>query len=154
MTRQGQPMAPLVSADINGMATTQLSAGVVHMKRRHTARAHRHDDTDVIVLLWKAGKAGALTLYGDRLDQEIWQQPHQALWIPRGVPHAAINPSRFVDIVAWEFRANPILGEDNQPLPDLEAVVDARMHTLTRRGRRLRMRHQRDELARHAQRAA
>lgn len=147
-------MASLVSADINGMGTTQLSAGLVRMKGRHTARAHRHDDTDVIVLLWKAGKAGALTLYGDRLDQEIWQQPHQALWIPRGVPHAAINPSRFVSVVAWEFRSNPILGEDNQLLPDLERVVDARRYALTRRGRRLRMRRQRDALAHHAQRAA
>jgi uncharacterized RmlC-like cupin family protein len=148
MTRQGQPMVPLVGADLNGMATAQLSAGVVHMKGRHTAHAHRHDDTDVIVLLWKAGRAGALTLYGDRLDQEIWQQPHQVLWIPRGVPHAAINPSRFTTIVAWEFRSRPVLGEDNQLLPDLEPIVSARRRALTRRGCRLRIRHQRDEPAR------
>lgn len=147
-------MVPLVSADINGMVTTQLSAGLVRMKGRHTARAHRHDDTDVIVLLWKAGKAGVLTLYGDGLDQEIWQQPHQALWIPRGVPHAAINPSRYVSVVAWEFRSNPILGEDNQLMPDLERVVNARRYVLTRRGRRARMRHLGDALARHVQRAA
>lgn len=147
-------MAPLVSANISGMGTTQLSAGLVRMKGRHTACAHRHEDTDVIVLLWKAGKAGALTLYGDRLDKEIWQQPHQALWIPRGVPHAAINPSRFVSVVAWEFRSNPILGEDNELLPDLERVVNARRYALTRRGRRARMRHLGDALARHAQRAA
>lgn len=133
MTRQGQPMVPLVSADIDETATTLLSAGVVHMAGAHNSRAHRHDDTDVIVLLWRAGRAGALTLYGDDLDQEIWQQPHQALWIPRGVPHAAVNPSRFRRIVAWEFRSNPVLGDDNAPMPTLQPIVDARRHALMRR---------------------
>jgi uncharacterized RmlC-like cupin family protein len=136
MTRQGQPMVPLVSADIDDTATTLLSAGVVHMKGRHVLRAHRHDDTDVIVLLWKSGKSGALTLYGDQLDHEIWQRPHEALWIPRGVPHAAVNPSRWRNIVAWEFRSNPILGDDNLPLETLQPIVAARRNTLTRIGLR------------------
>jgi uncharacterized RmlC-like cupin family protein len=133
MTRQGQPMVPLVSADLDDTATTLLSAGVVHMRRGHVSRAHRHDDTDVIVLLWKAGKAGALTLYGERLEHEIRQQPHQALWIPRGIPHAAVNPSRFTSVVAWEFRSNPVLGEDNHPLPTLQPIVETRRTVVAQR---------------------
>jgi uncharacterized RmlC-like cupin family protein len=132
MTRQGQPMVPLVSADLDGTATTLLSAGVVRMRRGHAAHAHCHDDTDVIVLLWKSGRAGALTLYGDRLEHEIWQRPGEALWIPRGVPHAAINPSRVRAIVAWEFRSNPVLGKDNQPREELEPIVTARRDILLR----------------------
>jgi uncharacterized RmlC-like cupin family protein len=131
-------MVPLVSADLDDMDTTLLSAGVVHMRRGHVSRAHRHDDTDVIVLLWKAGKAGALTLYGERLDHEIWQQPHQALWIPRGIPHAAVNPSRFTRVVAWEFRSNPVLNEDNHPLPTLQPIVEAHRAPTPRRATALR----------------
>lgn len=133
MSRQGQPIAPLVSADILGMATTMMSAGVVHMRRGHAARAHCHLETDVIVLVWRSGKAGALTLYGERLEHEIWQRPGQALWIPRGVPHAAVNPSRVKKIVAWEFRSSPVLGADNQPLEELEPIVTARRAALTER---------------------
>ncbi len=135
MSQQGQPMAPLVSADIMGMATTLLSAGVVHMRRGHAARAHCHLETDVIVLVWRSGKAGALTLYGEQLEHEIWQRPGEALWIPRGVPHAAVNPSRFKQIVAWEFRSSPVLSADNQRLEELEPIVTARRAALT--GRRL-----------------
>lgn len=131
MTRQGQMMASLVSADLDGTATTLLSAGVVRMKRGHNSRAHRHHDTDVIVLLWRSG---AVTLYGDRLEHEIWQRPGQALWIPRGVPHAALNLSRWRMVVAWEFRSNPILDEDNDPLEELEPIVAARRDTLLRQG--------------------
>lgn len=134
MTRQGQMMASLVSADLDGTATTLLSAGVVRMKRGHNSRAHCHHDTDVIVLLWRSGRSGAVTLYGDRLEHEIWQRPGQALWIPRGVPHAALNLSRWRMVVAWEFRSNPVLGEDNHPLEELEPIVAARRDTLLRQG--------------------
>lgn len=135
MSQQGQPMVPLVSADIMGMATTLLSTGVVHMQRGHAARAHCHLETDVIVLVWRSGRAGALTLYGEQLENEIWQRPGQALWIPRGVPHAALNPSRFRTIVAWEFRSSPVLGADNQLLEELEPIVTTRREALT--GRRM-----------------
>jgi uncharacterized RmlC-like cupin family protein len=130
MSQQGQPMAPVVSADIVGTATTLLSAGMVHMRRGHTARAHCHRETDVIVLVWSSGKAGALTLHGEQLENEIWQRPGEALWIPRGVPHVALNPSRFKPIVAWEFRSSPILSADNQLREELEPVVKARHDSL------------------------
>jgi uncharacterized RmlC-like cupin family protein len=134
MTRQGQMMASLVSADLDGTATTLLSAGVVRMKRGHASRAHCHHDTDVIVLLWRSGRSRAVCLYGDRLEHEIWQRPGHALWIPRGVPHAALNLSRWRMVVAWEFRSNPVLGEDNHPLEELEPIVAARRDTLMRQG--------------------
>lgn len=134
MTRQGQLMAPLVSADVDGTEATLLSAGVVRMKRGHASRAHCHHDTDVIVLLWRSGRSGAVTLYGDRLEHAIWQRPGQALWIPRGVPHAALNLSRWRMVVAWEFRSNPVLGEDNHPLEELEPIVAVRRDTLMRQG--------------------
>lgn len=123
MAKQGQPMIPLISADIRGMATTLLSAGVVYMDGDHASHAHLHTNTDVVVLLWHSGERGALTLYGERLEHEIWQLPQQALWIPRGVPHAAINPSRTERVVAFEFRSNPVLGDDNRLLPELDHVV-------------------------------
>lgn len=116
-------MVPLVSADIDDTATTLLSGGVVYMDGAHNARAHLHDDTDVIVLLWQSGEQGALTVYGEHLEHQVWQLPLQALWIPRGVPHAAINPSRTERIVAFEFRSNPVLGDDNRLLPELDHVV-------------------------------
>jgi uncharacterized RmlC-like cupin family protein len=135
MSRQGQPMVPLVSGDLDGTATTLLSAGVVHMQGGHASRAHCHDETDVIVLVWRSGRSGAITLYGEELEHEILQRPGEALWIPRGVPHCAVNPSRSKRIVAWEFRSNPILGVDNQLRAELEPIVTARRAVLT--GRRL-----------------
>lgn len=123
MTQQGQPMIPLLSADLRDTTTTLLSAGVVYMDGGHTSRAHLHAETDVVVLLWESGERGALTVYGEHLEHEIWQLPQQALWIPRGVPHAALNPSRTERIVAFEFRSNPVLGNDNLLLPELDQVV-------------------------------
>lgn len=123
MSKQGQPMIPLISADIRYMTTALLSAGVVYMDGRHKSRAHLHTETDVVVLLWQSGEQGALTVYGQHLEHEVWQRPQQALWIPRGVPHAAINPSLTERIMAFEFRSNPVLGDDNQLLPELDHVV-------------------------------
>ena len=72
-------MITLVSADIDGTKKTQLSAGAVHMGPQHCSLAHSHPETDVIVLLLDSGPDGTLTLFGDQLQNEIWQQPLQVL---------------------------------------------------------------------------
>lgn len=123
-------MIPLFSADIDATSATRLSAGAVYMRPGHSALAHSHRKTDVIVLLLDSGPDGALTLFGDQLENEIWQQPFQALWIPRGVKHAAINPSASTSVIAVEFRSNPLLGDDNEREPALDWVVQARLQEL------------------------
>lgn len=123
-------MVSLISADIDTTKETQLSAGAVYMGPEHSSLAHSHPETDVIVLLLDSGPDGALTLFGDQLENEIWQQPLQVLWIPRGVKHAALNPSSSRSVIAAEFRSNPLLGGDNKREPTLDRVVQARLQAL------------------------
>src|SRR5688572_27383930 len=42
MSLQGQPMVPLVSADVEDTQSALASAGVVQMRPVHAARSHRH----------------------------------------------------------------------------------------------------------------
>jgi len=123
MSRQGQPLTPVITADV--AATDALSSAQVWMPPHHTSFAHVHHHTGVSVLVMQGR---AITLWWDE-DGEMHELPQfagQHLFIPHGVPHAAINPHP-VPVVAAEFRSNPVFNADNELLPALDAVVAARM---------------------------
>lgn len=123
MSRQGQPLTPVITSDV---ASTQgLSSAQVWMPPHHTSFAHVHYHTGVGVLVLQGR---AITLWWDE-DGEMHELPQvagQHLYIPHGVPHAAINPHP-VPVVAAEFRSNPVFNADNELLPGLEPEVAARM---------------------------
>lgn len=123
MSRQGQPLTPLISSDV--APTHGLSSAQVWMPPHHTSFAHVHRDTGVGVLVLQGR---AITLWWDAKGEmhELPQSAGQHLYIPNGVPHAAINPHT-VPVVAAEFRSNPVFNADNELLPDLDPVVSARM---------------------------
>lgn len=118
---QGQHLNPVISRP--AVATDGISSTEVWMPPGHAARAHVHHDTDVIVLV-RDGRA--ITIWWDHHGQphELPHHPGQHLHIPRGVPHAAINPGNR-PIIATEFRSNSHFDADNHLLPDLDHTVTA-----------------------------
>lgn len=123
MSRQGQPLTPVITSDV--AATDGLSSAQVWMPPHHSSFAHVHHHTGVSVLVMQGR---AITLWWDE-DGEMHELPQAAgqhLFIPHGVPHAAINPHP-VPVVAAEFRSNPVFNSDNELLPALDVVVAARM---------------------------
>lgn len=126
MSRQGQPLTPVITSDV--AATDGLSSAQVWMPPHHTSFAHVHHHTGVGVLVLQGR---AITLWWDSHGEmhELPQMAGQHLFIPHGVPHAAINPHN-VPVVAAEFRSNPVFNSDNELLPDLDASVAARMATV------------------------
>jgi uncharacterized RmlC-like cupin family protein len=123
MSRQGQPLTPVITSEV--ASTHGLSSAQVWMPPHHTSFAHVHRHTGVGVLVLQGR---AITLWWDE-DGEMHELPQvagQHLFIPHGVPHAAINPHP-VPVVAAEFRSNPVFNADNELLPGLEPEVAARM---------------------------
>jgi len=126
MSRQGQPLTPVITSDV--ASTEGLSSAQVWMPPHHTSFAHVHHHTGVGVLVMQ-GKAITLWWDEDGRMHELPQVAGQHLFIPHGVPHAAINPHE-VPVVAAEFRSNPVFNADNQLLPALDDAVAARMATV------------------------
>lgn len=129
MSRQGQPLAPVITADV--APTDGLSSAQVWMPPRHVSLAHVHHHTGVGVLVLQ-GKAITLWWDEDDLMHELSQDAGQHLFIPHGVPHAAVNPHG-VPVVAAEFRDNPVFNADNELLPDYDAEVARRMAVILAR---------------------
>lgn len=123
MSHQGQPLVPVITS--GAAATLGLSSAQVWMPPWHTSRAHLHHHTGVGVVVLQGA---AVTLWWDKhgVRHELPQQAGQHLFIPAGVPHAAINPHD-VPVVAAEFRDNPVFSADNELLPELEDQVVARL---------------------------
>jgi len=125
-SRQGQPLVPVITSEV--APTFGLSSAQVWMPPQHTSFAHVHHHTGVGVLVLQGR---AVTLWWDEHGEmhELPQVAGQHLFIPYGVPHAAINPHT-VPAVAAEFRSNPVFNADNDLLPDLDEQVAARLATV------------------------
>lgn len=126
MSGQGHPMTPLITSDRVG--TADLSTAEVRMQPRRAARAHVHLHTGVAVVLL-VGQAVTVWWDDDGTMHEIMQLPFQHLYIPAGVPHAALNPFS-QPLVAAVARANVDCLADNELLPNLDADIAARMSAL------------------------
>ena len=123
MSRQGQPLTPVITSDV--ASTDGLSSAQVWMPPHHTSFAHVHHHTGVGVLVLQ-GRAITLWWDDDGEMHELPQVAGQHLFIPHGIPHAAINPHT-VPVVAAEFRSNPVFNADNELLPNLDPTVAAKL---------------------------
>jgi uncharacterized RmlC-like cupin family protein len=123
MSHQGQPLTPVITAPY--APTGSISSADVWMAPGHAAYAHVHFETDIIVMV---RDGHAITLWWDEQGEihELPQGPGQHLFIPHGVPHAAINVGSR-PVTASEFRSNPVFNADNHRLPELEQAVTLRM---------------------------
>ena len=128
---QDQPMQELVHALADGHPATRcegspISAGAVSMPPRHAARAHQHDTTWIYVVVLRAGRAGVVTRYGHALEHEFVHRAGDILVMPPGVPHAAINLSRWRSVYAIELRVSESVHRDNHLLTQLQHLADQR----------------------------
>jgi uncharacterized RmlC-like cupin family protein len=119
MSPQGQAMTPGFSQ----IEQAKISCGVVYMPPGGVANAHMHKDTDIIVYVIEAGPKGAVTLWGDNLENMIVQHAGEQLYMPAGIPHVAINPSNNDHIRACEYRSSGDLMADNILMPELQDIV-------------------------------
>lgn len=119
MSPQGQRMTP----GFTDLENAKISMGVVYMPASGVANAHKHENTDIIVFVVEAGPEGAITLWGENLENVVVQHVGEQLYMPAGVPHVAINPSDTHHIRACEYRSSGRLMEDNVLLPDLQDIV-------------------------------
>jgi uncharacterized RmlC-like cupin family protein len=119
MSPQGQAMTP----GFTDIENAKISMGVVYMPPSGIANAHMHNDTDIIVFVLEAGPEGAITLWGENLENFIVQHVGQQLYMPAGVPHVAINPSDTHHIRACEYRSSGRLMADNMLRPDLQDIA-------------------------------
>lgn len=134
ITPQGHRLRPLVDGRPDGRTPGMgICLGGLDVPPAFIAAAHRHDHTDVIVLVLACGAEGALTLYGPQLEYEAWQRPtddvpvsEQVLTIPRGWPHTVINLSLTEPIRALEARSNRTVVDDNPVLPGLQQIANER----------------------------
>jgi uncharacterized RmlC-like cupin family protein len=119
MSPQGQAITPIFTDVDNG----KISLGMVYMPPGGIANVHKHENTDIIVFVTEAGPNGAITLWGNNLENVIVQYIGQQLYMPAGIPHVAINPSDVHHIRAYEYRSSGKLMQDNVLLPDLQEVA-------------------------------
>jgi len=123
MSRQGQPLTPVVTAGT--VLANALSSAEVRMPPLHTSKAHVHHDTDIVLII-TTGHATTLWWDQDGILHHLPQHAGQHLFLPRHIPHAAINPGR-VQTIGVEIRSNPNFSADNELLPHLDPQVTATM---------------------------
>lgn len=124
-------------ANAAGSPLCQLA---IYMPPGHASTPHVHDRVHVYVRVEECGPQGALTLWGDQLENEEWTFADQTLWIPPGVPHVAVYP-RFgptdddVTLTACETRTTSNPQEDVRPLPELWVPLVQRLDDIGLRDR-------------------
>ena len=86
------------------------------------SRAHRHDEHESAAYVI----SGEMVLwFGDQLEHHVTGGPGNFLYIPDGVPHVVVNPSRTDPAVAVLARTDPKAQEDVTALPHLDDLVGA-----------------------------
>ncbi len=115
---QGQMLSTAITTENCG--SRSLGVGYVAMSPFLHTHAHRHRTSDIVVVVF-AGTAA--TIYGDHLQHVAIHHPGDAIFIPAGVLHAAINLSDEV-ARAVETRTDPHFHDDDvEPVLDLDPVV-------------------------------
>lgn len=118
---QGQMLTPLLhrgTAPVSG-----ISAGSVVMPAGHWSRAHVHDRSEITVVVLEGW---AVTLCGVDMEPFV-HGPGSVIWVPAGVPHAAVNLSEDHRVVALEHRTDPEFNADVRLLSELDALVARRV---------------------------
>lgn len=114
---QGQQLIPTVMQRLCG--STGLSACTVFMPPGRISKPHLHEKAELIVVVVEGF---AVTLVGPEL-KPVFHGPGEFLFVPEGVPHAAVNLNPSQRLIAFEMRTDPHFNEDVVPLPDYDDKV-------------------------------
>lgn len=91
------------------------------------SKVHLHRNNEMIVIVIEGYAA---TLIGDEM-KPVYSGPGEFLYVPEGVPHAAVNLSTTDRLIAVEVRSDPHFNEDVEMTPHLEekaSKVVAHLH--------------------------
>ncbi|MGL5927661.1 MAG: hypothetical protein ACRCY8_01870 [Dermatophilaceae bacterium] len=125
-TPHGPTVTPLIST-VSRHAEA-ISWADLTMQPGGAALAHQHSRCDIIIRLVRGA---ARTVYGPDMTEAVDMRmpedpalPGPTLFVPRGIPHAAINLSTTEPVVAFEVRGTSDFDAD----VDLRADLEHRMH--------------------------
>ena len=116
---QGQSLIPTITQELCG--SDRLAACTVVMQGGKASKAHLHEHNDIIVIVVEGHAA---TLIGEAMEP-VYHGQGEFLFIPAGVPHAALNLSPKNRVVAFEIRTDPLFNADVVLLADLEPKLAA-----------------------------
>ncbi|MFC7344542.1 cupin domain-containing protein [Saccharopolyspora griseoalba] len=114
---QGQRLANLIHQGVADGCRSAMRA--VIMPGGHMAGAHRHPHHEVQVLVLQGYAA---SLVGEDM-RPVLHRAGEAIRIPPGVPHAAVNLSASRPVTAIETITDPYSG-DVALMPELDAVAE------------------------------
>lgn len=120
MGPQRQQLRPMVTARSAG--SRALCSGDVVMDPAHYSVAHVHECAEIIVRILD-GFAATVTWDPDGTVRLTRHQAGEDVYVPPGVPHAAINLSRSKPVLTWEVRTDPDFNADVVPRPDLDTAI-------------------------------
>ncbi len=83
------------------------------------ARAHLHEDHETAVYVI-SGRSGLW--YGDKLEEHMWVDSGDFVYIPPGIPHLPYNPSETETCTAVIARTDPNEQESVRLLPELDDI--------------------------------
>ncbi|WP_158886140.1 cupin domain-containing protein [Amycolatopsis anabasis] len=126
---RGVQQQVLIPAVHSGVAPVRgLSAGVVRMPGGHSTQAHEHAESEIVVYVHQGIAA---SLCGEEMEP-VLHWPGSVIWIPPGVPHAALNLEPEEEVAAFEARTDQTFGDDTVLRPDLDDLVAERVRQLRR----------------------
>ncbi|MGL5852058.1 MAG: hypothetical protein ACRCZD_14870 [Phycicoccus sp.] len=120
------PHGPIVTPLISKMSrhAEAISWADLTMPPGGAALAHQHSRCDIIIRLVRGA---ARTVYGPEMTETVDMQmpedpavPGPTLFVPRGVPHAAVNLSTTEPVMAFEVRGTSDFDADVELRGDLE----------------------------------
>lgn len=114
-SRQGLEQFHGISAESVGARA--LCAHLVVIPPGGRARAHRHAGHESAIYLIEGR---AVVWHGEALERRVEMQPGDFLYIPPGVPHVPVNPSRTERAVGLVARTDPNEQESVELLPGLD----------------------------------
>jgi uncharacterized RmlC-like cupin family protein len=115
--KQGHWLAPGISAQSVGARRIHLQIATIPPGGRAKAHKHANHETAIYVI---GGESGMC--YGEKLEQHLFVQTGDFLYIPADLPHLPYNPSESETCVALIARTDPDEQESVILLPDLDAV--------------------------------
>jgi uncharacterized RmlC-like cupin family protein len=114
---QQQRMIPVITRETCG--ATGLSGGLVVMPPGGRSRPHLHPSTEMIVIVVEGHAA---TLIGEDMTP-LLHGPGDFIFVPEGIPHAAVNLDRDRRLIAVEMRTDPEFNEDVVLAPQFEEMA-------------------------------
>ena len=115
--KQALRYTPGISADSVGAQNIHLQ--IVTMPPGARAKAHKHEGHESAIHVL-SGKSGMW--YGERLEEHLFAQAGDFIYIPAGMPHLPYNLSTIDSCVAVIARTDPNEQESVVLLPELDRI--------------------------------